>query len=366
MTTTTSATAASQPAARPSVEPVLHYIGGRFVPGQAGRSFETLNPATNTAITTVAEGLDGDVDAAVQAARRAFDEGPWPRLKAAERARWLNRIAQAIDAHAEEIALLEVMASGMPVTQARAQAARTGENFRFYARIIEGLAGESYQVGQEFLNYTVRKPVGVAGLIMPWNTPLMLSTWRIAPALAAGNTVVLKPAEWSPLSANRLAHLIDELGLPAGVFNVVHGFGESCGAPLVAHPGVNLIAFTGETTTGKTIMAGAAATLKRCSVELGGKSPVVVFADADFERAVDAAVFGIYSLNGERCTAGSRLLIEQPLYERFVDAVAERTATIRVGDPAAPETELGPLIHPDHWQRVHGYVQAGQQEGARL
>lgn len=232
--------------------------------------------------------------------------------------------------------------------------------------MIQDLAGDAYAVGQEFLNYTVHKPVGVAGLIMPWNTPLMLSTWRIAPALAAGDTVVLKPAEWSPLSADLLAHIMDEVGLPPGVFNVVHGFGETCGAPLVAHPAVNLIAFTGETTTGQTIMAEAARTLKRCSVELGGKSPLVVFADADVERAVDAAVFGIYSLNGERCTAGSRLLIEASLYDRFVAAVAARTAAIRVGDPEDPATELGPLIHPEHWRRVHGYVEAGVANGARL
>ncbi len=349
-----------------TIKPVLHYIDGRFQPGLAGRTFPTLNPATNAPLTEVAEGLAEDIDAAVRAARRAFDDGSWPRLKAAERARVLTRIADAIEARAEDIASLEVRDVGMPITQARAQAARTGDNFRFYARVIQDLAGDAYAVGQEFLNYTVHKPVGVAGLIMPWNTPLMLSTWRIAPALAAGNTVVLKPAEWSPLSADLLAHIMDEVGLPPGVFNVVHGFGETCGAPLVAHPGVNLIAFTGETTTGRTIMAEAARTLKRCSVELGGKSPVVVFADADVERAVDAAVFGIYSLNGERCTAGSRLLIEAPLYDRFVAAVAARTAAIRVGDPADPATELGPLIHPEHWRRVHGYVEAGVADGARL
>jgi len=368
MTTDTNADTAATRAARQEgiIEPVPHYIDGRFQPGQAGRTFETLNPATNRPIATVAEGLAEDVDLAVRAARRAFDEGPWPRLKAAERARLLNRIGDAVEAQAERIAALEVLDVGMPITQARAQAARAGENFRFYARVVQDLSGDAYRVGDEFLNYTVRKPVGVAGLIMPWNTPLMLSTWRIAPALAAGNTVVLKPAEWSPLSADLLARIMDEVGLPAGVFNVVHGFGETCGAPLVAHPGVNLIAFTGETTTGKTIMAAGAATLKHCSVELGGKSPVVVCADADIDRAVDAAVFGIFSLNGERCTAGSRLLIEAPLYDRFVAAVADRTANIRVGDPADPATELGPLIHPEHWARVDGYVEAGKQEGARL
>ncbi|QBD77086.1 5-carboxymethyl-2-hydroxymuconate semialdehyde dehydrogenase [Ktedonosporobacter rubrisoli] len=349
-----------------SHEPVFHYINGRFQAGQAGRSFETLNPATNQPLAQVAEGLTEDIELAVRAARKAFDEGSWPRLSTSERAQVLMRIAEAIEAHADEIAQLEVYDVGMPITQARSQAARTAENFRFYARVIQNLAGEAYQVGKRFLNYTLYKPVGVAGLIMPWNTPLMLSSWRIAPALAAGNTVVLKPAEWSPLSADLFAHLLDESGLPAGVFNVVHGFGESCGAALVAHPGVNLIAFTGETTTGKTIMASAAATLKRCSVELGGKSPVIVCADADFEQAVDAAVFGIFSLNGERCTAGSRLLIEEGIYHDFVEAVAKRTAAIRVGDPSDPQTELGPLIHPEHLARVQGYIAAGQQEGARL
>ena len=349
-----------------ALEPGLHYVDGRFVSGQAGRTFETLNPATNEPITVVAEGLSADVDAAVRAARRAFDEGPWPRMAMGDRARFLNNIADAIEAHAEEIAGLEVIDVGMPITQARPQVARAADNFRFYARVIQDLAGEAFPVGRAFLNYTIRKPAGVVGLIMPWNTPLMLSTWRIAPSLAAGDTVVLKPAEWSPLSANLLARIMVGVGLPPGVFNVVHGFGETCGAPLVTHPGANLIAFTGETTTGRTIIAEGARTLKRCSVELGGKSPVVVFADADVERAVDAAVFGIFSLNGERCTAGSRLLLEDTIYDRVVQAVAERTSNIRVGDPADPATELGPLIHPNHWQRVHDYVEAGRQQGARL
>lgn len=348
------------------IAPVLHFINGQFQSSRSGHSFATFNPATNQPLTSIARGLDEDIDDAVQAARTAFDVGPWPRMTAVERANFLVRIAAAIEAHAEEIAQLEVHDVGLPITQARSQAARTAENFRFYARVVQNLTGESYQVGNAFLNYTIRKPVGVAGLIMPWNTPLMLSSWRIAPALAAGNTVVLKPAEWSPLSANLLAQLIAESGLPPGVFNVVHGFGESCGVPLVAHPGVNLISFTGETTTGKSIMASAAATLKRCSVELGGKSPVIVCADADFDRAVDAAVFGIFSLNGERCTAGSRLLIDESLYDRFIKAVAQRTARIRVGDPSDPQTELGPLIHADHWARVHSYIETGQQEGARL
>jgi 5-carboxymethyl-2-hydroxymuconic-semialdehyde dehydrogenase len=201
---------------------------------------------------------------------------------------------------------------------------------------------------------------------MPWNAPLMLSTWRIAPALAAGNTVVLKPAEWSPLTATLLAQVLEEAELPRGVFNVVHGFGETAGAPLSAHPDVNLVCFTGETTTGKLILAAGASTLKRSSIELGGKSPVVVFEDADPDLAVDAALAQIFTLNGQRCTAGSRLLVQRPLYEQIVAAVAQRARNIRVGDPFDPRTELGPLIHPDHHKRVSGYVQSARDEGAKV
>jgi 5-carboxymethyl-2-hydroxymuconic-semialdehyde dehydrogenase len=345
---------------------VLHYIDGEFRPGVEDRTFHTIDPSTNEPIAEVAEGTSADIELAVAAARRAFDEGPWPRMKPAERARYLNALADAIEANGHEIVRLEVLDTGIPVRQARGQIARAAENFRFFARVVQDLAGQAYTVGQEFVNYTVRKPAGVAGLITPWNTPFMLETWKVAPCLAAGCTAVLKPAEWAPLSAVKLAELAHEVGIPRGVLNVVHGFGETAGAPLVAHPGVNLISFTGETTTGKAIMRNGADTLKRYSFELGGKSPVVVFADADFERALDATLFGVYTLNGERCTAGSRLLVEAPLYESFLAALARRVASIAVGDPSSEETELGPLIHPDHLERVMAYVSSGLEEGARL
>jgi 5-carboxymethyl-2-hydroxymuconic-semialdehyde dehydrogenase len=231
---------------------------------------------------------------------------------------------------------------------------------------VTELHGRSFQVGDEFLNYTIRKPVGVAGLIMPWNAPLMLSTWRIAPALAAGNTIVLKPAEWSPLTATLLAEVLQDAGVPAGVFNVVHGFGETAGAPLSSHPGVDLICFTGETTTGQTIIAAGAPTLKRSSVELGGKSPVLVFDDADPEAAVDAALAQIFTMNGQRCTAGSRLLVQERLYDEIVDAVAQRARQVVVGDPFDPRTELGPLIHPEHHARVLEHIAAARAQGARV
>jgi 5-carboxymethyl-2-hydroxymuconic-semialdehyde dehydrogenase len=343
-----------------------HYIDGEFRESVSGATFTTLDPATNEVITEAADGAAADVDAAVAAARRAFDEGPWPRLKAAERAKTLRRIAELVRAHAEEFIEREVLDIGMPIAQMRGLAARAAQNFDYYAGVITELHGRSFQVGDEFLNYTIHKPVGVAGMIMPWNAPLMLSTWRIAPALAAGNTIVLKPAEWSPLTATLLASVLEEAGLPQGVFNVVHGFGETAGAPLSAHPDVQLICFTGETTTGSTIIAAGAPTLKRSSVELGGKSPVVVFEDADPDLAVDAALAQIFTLNGQRCTAGSRLLVQRPLYERIVGAVAERARNVRVGDPFDARTELGPLIRPEHHARVMEYIESARSRGARI
>lgn len=348
------------------VKQPLLYIDGAFRSGAADHTFETLNPATNQTITEVAEGTEADIDDAVSAARRAFDQGEWPRLAPKARAEYLVAIAESIEKHSEEITRLEVLDTGLPVKQAQGQAARAAQNFRFFARAIQDLGGEAHRLGEEFLNYTIHKPVGVAGLITPWNTPFMLETWKVAPCLASGCTAVLKPAEWSPLTATKMAEVIDEAGLPKGVFNVVHGFGETAGAPLVAHPGVDIISFTGETTTGQAIMANGADTLKRYSFELGGKSPVIVFADCDFDRAVDAAVFGVFSLNGERCTAGSRLIVQDAIYDDFVTAVGARTEAVRVGDPTDIDTELGPLIHPEHHKRVGEYIEIGRNEGARL
>jgi 5-carboxymethyl-2-hydroxymuconic-semialdehyde dehydrogenase len=349
-----------------AIAPQRHYIGGDFRDGADGRTFETLDPTSNRPITEVAEGRESDVDAAVCAAAGAFQSGPWPRLKARDRAAALRRIAHLIREHAEDFIELECLDIGMPISQMKGLAARAAQNFDYYASVVSELHGRSFGVGDEFLNYTVHKPVGVAGLIMPWNAPLMLSTWRIAPCLAAGNTIVLKPAEWSPLTATRLAEVMAEAELPEGVFNVVHGFGETAGAALVAHPDVQLICFTGETTTGREIMRNGAATLKRSSIELGGKSPVVVFEDCNVERAIDAAVAQIFTMNGQRCTAGSRLLVEEPLYERVVEAVAERARNIRVGDPFDDATELGPLIRAEHHERVSGYIESARAEGARV
>jgi 5-carboxymethyl-2-hydroxymuconic-semialdehyde dehydrogenase len=345
---------------------LLHYIGGEHVESASARTFATAEPVTNEPYTDVSAGDAADVDRAVKAARRAFTEGPWPQLVPAERAKVLRRIADGINARAARIAELETFDTGLPISQTKGQAARAAQNFSFFADVIVALHEDAFRVGTSQLNYVVRKPAGVAGLITPWNTPFMLESWKLAPSLASGCPVVLKPAEWSPLSASLLPEIMEEAGLPTGVFNLVQGIGEEAGAALVEHPDVPLISFTGETATGKTIMRSAASHLKRLSMELGGKSPCVVFADADVEAALDGAIFGVFSLNGERCTAGSRILVERPLYDEFVERLADRARNVRVGPPADPETELGALVHPDHYERVLGYVALGEAEGARL
>jgi 5-carboxymethyl-2-hydroxymuconic-semialdehyde dehydrogenase len=342
-----------------------HFIGGAHTPSADGATFDVADPVTNQPYASVAAAGPGDIDRAVTAARTAFTEGPWPHLAARERARILNKIADGIEARAARIAGLETFDTGLPVTQVRGQAARAAENFRFFADMTVTLHEDAFRTSHQF-GYVIRKPAGVAGLITPWNTPFMLETWKLAPALASGCTVVLKPAEWTPLSASLLPGIMTEAGLPAGVFNLVHGIGEVAGAALVAHPGVPRISFTGETTTGQTIMAAAAPHLKGLSMELGGKSPCVIFADADLDQAVDSALFGVFSLNGERCTAGSRIVAERAVYDALVTRLASRAGRIRVGDPADPRTEIGALVHPEHYARVLDYVRVGQAEGARL
>ena len=344
----------------------LHYIDGKFVESRSGKTFWNINPFTNEPINEVADGSAEDIDLAVRAARKAFD-GPWRTMSVEKRLKYLLKIADLIEKYSEEISYLESLDTGLPVSQTKKQAARGAENFRFYAEMVRTrLVGEAYQVGNSFINYTIHKPVGVAGLITPWNAPFMLETWKVAPALATGNTCVLKPAEWSPLTANKLAEIIDEARLPEGVFNVVHGYGETAGAPLVAHPGVQLISFTGETTTGSAIIKNGADTLKRYSMELGGKSPAIVFDDADLETALDAVIWQIFSFNGERCTANSRLLVQDTIYDSFVAKLKERLPKIKIGDPMDPETEVGPLIHRKHWENVTRYIELAKDEGAEV
>jgi 5-carboxymethyl-2-hydroxymuconic-semialdehyde dehydrogenase len=345
---------------------IRHVIDGEFVDSVSGATFDVLDPVSNQTYATAAAGQKEDVDLAVAAATRAFREGPWPKLVPRARARILNRIADAVEAQDARLAELETFDTGLPITQALGQAQRAAENFRFFADLIVAQADDTYRVPGRQLNYVNRKPIGVAGLITPWNTPFMLESWKLAPALASGCTVVLKPAEFTPLSASLWAGIFREAGLPDGVFNLVNGLGEEAGDALVRHPGVPLISFTGETTTGQTIFRNAAENLKGLSMELGGKSPAVVFADADLDAAIDSTLFGVFSLNGERCTAGSRILVERPVYEEFLQRYAARARKIVVGDPHDPTTEVGALVHPDHYAKVMSYVELGKTEGRLL
>jgi 5-carboxymethyl-2-hydroxymuconic-semialdehyde dehydrogenase len=342
---------------------IRHYIDGAFVDSADGATFDVLDPVSNETYAQAAAGKQADIDRAVAGAKRAFDDGPWPRLKNRERARILNRIADQVEARDAERAERETFDTGLPITQALGQAQRAAENFRFFADLVVAQRDDTYQVPGAQLNYVHRKPVGVAGLITPWNTPFMLESWKLAPALASGCTVVLKPAEFTPLSASLWAGIFEEAGLPQGVFNLVNGLGEEAGDALVKHPDVRLISFTGETTTGQTIFANAAKHLKGLSMELGGKSPAIVFADADLDAALDSTLFGVFSLNGERCTAGSRILVERSIYDDFVERYAARAANIVVGDPHDPRTEVGALVHPEDYATVMRYVELGKSEG---
>ena len=345
---------------------IPHYIDGKRVTSISGETFDVLDPVTNKTYTQAASGKAEDIDLAVAAANRAFYEGPWPRLKARERARILNRIADIVASRNDELAAMESFDSGLPISQATGQAQRAAENFRFFADLIVAQRDDTYKVPGMQMNYVNRKPKGVAGLITPWNTPFMLESWKLGPALASGCTVVLKPAEFTPLSASLWAGIFEEAELPPGVFNLVNGFGETAGDALVKHQDTHLISFTGESSTGQTIFRNCADGLKAMSMELGGKSPAVVFADADMDAALDSTLFGVFSLNGERCTAGSRILVERSIYEEFCTRYAERAQRIIVGDPSNTDTEVGALVHPEHYEKVMSYVELGKTEGRLL
>ena len=341
-----------------------HFIDGHHDDGRSGTAFDNLTPIDNARICEVARGGAAEIDAAVQAAKRAFPA--WRDLPGGDRKRLLHRVADLIEAREEQIAVVESVDTGQPIRYMAKAATRAAENFRFFAdRAPDARDGLSLPA-QEHLNYTVRQPIGPVGVITPWNTPFMLSTWKIAPALAAGCTVVHKPAEWSPLTAMLLAEILSEAGLPDGVANLVNGLGEEAGKALTEHPDIKAIGFVGESKTGSAIMAQGASTLKRVHFELGGKNPVIVFADADLDRALDAVMFMIYSLNGERCTSSSRLLVQRSVHDELVGRLAERVKRIKVGHPLDPATELGPLIHPRHCEKVTSYFDLARTEGAEV
>jgi aminomuconate-semialdehyde/2-hydroxymuconate-6-semialdehyde dehydrogenase len=346
---------------------VDHLIGDEHVAPSSGERFESRDPHDDALLARVAAGNREDADRAVRAARRAFDEGPWPRMTAAERRRILHAVADAVDAHAEELALLDVRDMGKPIREARGMdVPRVSANLRFFADYAALAGSEAYPDGLR-LSYVLYAPAGVVVAISPWNFPVMQASWKVAPALAFGNTVVLKPAEQSPLSAARLGELALEAGLPPGVLNVVHGFGpDAIGEALTRDRRVDRITFTGESATGRAIGAAAAANLVPVSMELGGKSANVVFADADLDEAVAGAVRAIYTNNGEVCLAGSRLLVQDPILDAFTERFVAAARGLRVGDPKDPETQVGPLVERAHWEKVDGYVRLGVQEGGEL
>ena len=343
------------------------WIGNEWADAGGGRTFPTVNPATEEVIAEVAEAGPEEIDRAVRAARAAFADGGWRRMNPHKRSRLLWKLADLVDANADELALLETRDNGKPYFEARRiDVPSVAQTLRYYAGLADKVQGDTIQVPGPFLNYTLREPVGVVGAIIPWNFPLSMAAWKVAPALACGNTVVLKPAEQTPLTALRFGELAAEAGLPPGVLNVVPGFGETAGAALVRHREVNAISFTGSTEVGRVVMREAAGTLKKVSLELGGKSPNIVFADADLRAALKGASMGVFYGKGEVCAAGSRILVESAVHEEFVEGLKTLAAKAAVGDPMAPTTRLGAIVSEEQLDRVMRYIESGRRDGARL
>lgn len=342
------------------------YIDGEWTTGSEGGTRKIINPATEEVIATVAEGTEEDAKRAVAAARQAFDEGGWMESKARFRAELLLKVADKLEARTEEFALLDTLNNGKPLRESSYDVNDAVNQFRYYAGLATKPHGQTYDVPDDIQAMVVREPIGVVGQIIPWNYPLVMATQKLAAALAAGCTVVIKPAEQTPLSLIRLFEILDEAGFPRGVVNLVLGAGETVGAELSRNPMVDKIAFTGGTETGTLVMKAAADTLKKVSLELGGKSPNIVFADADFETAVDYALFAIFANQGEVCSAGSRLILEESIYERFVPELIRRAKLIRVGPGWEEENEMGPLISEEHMNKVLQYIDIGIREGAEL
>jgi aminomuconate-semialdehyde/2-hydroxymuconate-6-semialdehyde dehydrogenase len=344
---------------------IRNFIDGRYIDPASGVWFDKTDPATNQVVARVPDGDSRDVDAAVDAAVRAFPR--WSRTPTAERSRLLLAIADRIDTHVEKLALAECIDGGKPLRRARtAEIPRASANFRFFATAIEHFHSEAYRTDQQALNYTLRQPRGVAGLLSPWNLPLYLFTWKVAPALATGNTVVAKPSELTPTTAHLLTEICQEVGLPSGVFNVVHGYGHKVGAALVAHPAVPTISFTGGTTVGAEIAKVAAPLFKKLTLELGGKNPNIVFADADADAVLQTSVRAAFDNQGEICLCGSRIFVEEGVYPRFVEEFTTAARRLKVGDPLDPAVDQGALISRRHLERVLAYIRLATEEGGRV
>jgi aldehyde dehydrogenase (NAD+) len=350
----------------PKVRLTKLFIDNEWVSPVDGGEFDAINPATGAAITQVAAAGKADVDKAVKAARRALENGPWSTMDAAERGNLLFRLADLVEENAGELAALESLNCGKTITDAKGDMVGVVNTLRYYAGWADKIEGRTVPVRGGFLSYTLRQPVGVVGQIIPWNFPLLMLAWKWGPALACGNTIVMKPAEQTPLTALRVAELSKDAGFPKGVINVINGMGETTGAALVVHPDVDKIAFTGHVDTAKMIQKAAADTLKRTTFELGGKSPNVVFADADLDAAVDGAFHAIYFHGGQCCTAGSRLFVESKIHHEFVERLAEKAKGRKIGDPLDPKTEQGPQVSQEQLDKILHYVKLGEKEGATL
>ncbi|MFP5108189.1 aldehyde dehydrogenase family protein [Neobacillus sp. C211] len=342
------------------------YIDGEWRDSENKETRPVINPANKEVISYAPEGTVADARTAIYAARRAFEEGVWSGISAQERASYLLKIADKIDEYADELTQLETMDNGKTLREAGYDVGDAAVCFRYYAGMITQPDGQTYHVADPMQAMVVREPVGVCGLIVPWNYPLLMSVWKLAPALAAGNTVVYKPSEVTPITPKRLFEIFEEVGLPKGVANMVMGAGSVVGNEIASHPEVDMVSFTGGTKTGKHIMKTAADTMKKVSLELGGKSPNIIFADADFETAVDYALFGIYAGAGQVCSSGSRILVEEKIYDQFVERFVERAKKIQVGPGNDPTSEMGPLVSAEHLAKVLSYIEIGKQEGATL
>ena len=340
-------------------------IGGKWVSAKSGKTFDTINPATEEVLALAAEGDKADVDEAVKAARKAYEDGQLPKTSPHQRTRYLLAIADQIEKHAEELATLETLNNGMAISLARAHVALTADIFRYYAGWATKIYGETNLSEPSMFNYTLREPVGVCGQIVPWNGPMLMLAFKIAPALACGNVSVLKPAEQTPLTALRIGELILEAGVPEGVVNVITGYGETAGAAIASHPGIDKVAFTGSTEVGKLILQASTGNLKRVSLELGGKSPNVIFADADLEDAIATSALYFTMLSGQICWASTRVFVQRDFHDQFVDQLTRYVSAIKTGDPLDPSTTVGPLVSRAQLNRVTGYFDVGKKEGAQ-
>jgi aldehyde dehydrogenase (NAD+) len=363
---TVAAPAKAKSVKAPQVKDQPLFIGGKWLDSVSGKTFPAINPATGSTICQVAEGDKADVDLAVKAARKALDHGPWKRMDAAQRGKLMFKLADLIEKEAEELAVLESLNCGKTIVDSRGDLEGVCNTLRYYAGWADKIEGKTVPVKGNFLSYTLRQPVGVVGQIIPWNFPLLMLAWKWGPALACGNTIIMKPAEQSPITALRVAALAQEAGIPDGVINMIPGYGETAGAALVTHPDVDKIAFTGHVDTAKIIQKAAADTLKRTTFELGGKSPNVIFADCDMQQAVDGAFHAIYFHGGQCCTAGSRLFVEEPIRKEFVERLAEKAKARKVGDPLSTDTEQGPQVSQEQLDKILHYVKVGQDQGAKM